>query len=76
MICELKKKDIEELKTTNILPQNPFWGRVKSNQGFIPKAFELSISKDLLSSDANVLEKMSVLQQFVQTCGVLSFNFI
>lgn len=57
MICELEQKDIEEFKTTHILPQTPFWGRVKRNQGFIPKGFELTISKDLLVSDANALEK-------------------
>ena len=57
MICELDKKDIEEFKTTNILTQTPFWGRVKRNQGFIPKGFELTISKDLLVSKANPLEK-------------------
>ena len=57
MICELDKKDIEEFKTTNILTQTPFWGRVKSNQGFIPKGFELTISKDLLVSEAHPLEK-------------------
>ncbi|MBI9039546.1 MAG: peptidoglycan bridge formation glycyltransferase FemA/FemB family protein [Bacteroidales bacterium] len=57
MICKLEKKDIEEFKTTNILPQTPFWGRVKRNQGFIPKGFELTISKDLLVGTANSLEK-------------------
>jgi lipid II:glycine glycyltransferase (peptidoglycan interpeptide bridge formation enzyme) len=57
MICKLEKKDIEELKTTNILPQTPFWGRVKRDQGFIPKGFELTISKDLLVGTANSLEK-------------------
>lgn len=57
MICELEQKDIEEFKTTNILPQTPFWGRVKRDQGFIPKGFELSISKDVLYSRANTLEK-------------------
>ena len=39
MICRLEKKGIEELKTTNILPQTTFWGRIKRNQGFIPKGF-------------------------------------
>ena len=57
MICELERKDIEEFKSTNILPQTPFWGRVKRSQGFIPKGFELTISKDLLVSKANALEK-------------------
>lgn len=57
MICELERKDIEDLKTTNILPQTPFWARVKRNQGFIPKGFELTISRDLLVSRGNALEK-------------------
>ena len=57
MICTLERKNIEEFKTTNILPQTPFWGRVKKDQGFIPKGFELTISKDLLVSTANSLEK-------------------
>jgi len=59
MICELENKNIEEFKTTNILPQTPFWGRVKRNQGFIPKGFELTISKNLLVTEANALEKKS-----------------
>lgn len=57
MICELEKKNLEEFNTTNILTQTPFWGRVKKNQGFIPKGFELTISKDLLVTEANSLEK-------------------
>ncbi|MBN1650593.1 MAG: peptidoglycan bridge formation glycyltransferase FemA/FemB family protein [Bacteroidales bacterium] len=59
MICELEQKDIEEFKTTNILPQTPFWGRVKREQGFFPKGFELNISKDVLKSQANALEKVA-----------------
>jgi lipid II:glycine glycyltransferase (peptidoglycan interpeptide bridge formation enzyme) len=57
MICEIEKKDIEAFNSTNILTQTPFWGRVKKNQGFIPKGFELTISKDLLVSEGNSLEK-------------------
>lgn len=59
MICKLERKDIAEFQTTNILPQSPFWSRVKSKQGFIPKGFELTISKDLLTSTANSSEKVS-----------------
>ena len=59
MTCILEKKSIEEFKTTNILSQTPFWARVKKNQGFIPKGFELTISKDLLFSTGNSLEKKS-----------------
>jgi hypothetical protein len=30
-------KDKADIKSTNILPQTPFWGRVKhEQQGFIP----------------------------------------
>ncbi len=57
MICQLKKKGIEELESTNILPQTTFWGRIKQNQGFIPKGFELTISKDLLIDSASNIEK-------------------
>ena len=59
MICELEQKDIEEFKSTNILPQTPFWGRVKGNQGFLPQGFELTISKDLLLSEADPTGKKS-----------------
>lgn len=57
MICEIEKKDIEEFNSTNVLPQTPFWGRIKKKQGFIPIGFELTISKDLLFSEANSQEK-------------------
>lgn len=59
MICNVDKKDIEEFNSTNILPQTPFWARVKRKQGFIPMGFELTISKDLLYTTANSLEKKS-----------------
>ncbi|MDO6761817.1 peptidoglycan bridge formation glycyltransferase FemA/FemB family protein [Tamlana sp. 2_MG-2023] len=58
MICELEHKDLNKFKTTNILPQTPFWGHLKKNQGFLPKGFELTISKDLLVSGTNTLEKI------------------
>lgn len=58
MICTLEAKEIDELKSTNILPQTPFWGRVKQEQqGFIPKGFELSVSKDLLLDSSESLVK-------------------
>lgn len=57
MTCTLKQKGIEDLETSNIVPQTPFWGRIKQNQGFIPKGFELIISKDVLFDTANPLEK-------------------
>lgn len=57
MICKLKKKDVEELQTTNILPQTAFWGRIKSNQGLSPIGFELTVSKDLLYDSADSLLK-------------------
>lgn len=48
MICKLEKKDIEELETTNIITQTPFWGRIKRNQGLSPHGFELTVSEDFL----------------------------
>jgi len=57
MICKLKKKEIEEIRPTNILTQTPFWGRIKDKQGFIPSGFELIVSKDLLFNTSNSLEK-------------------
>ncbi len=57
MIFELEQKSIEEFNSTNILPQTPFWGRVKQDQGFIPKGFELTISRDLLINSGNSLDK-------------------
>ncbi|MDP4285529.1 MAG: peptidoglycan bridge formation glycyltransferase FemA/FemB family protein [Bacteroidota bacterium] len=57
MVCKLEKKKIEELKTTNILPQTPFWGRIKSNQGLSPNGFELTVSKDLLNDNEDALSK-------------------
>lgn len=58
MFCKLEKKGIEEIKTTNILPQTPFWGRIKSKQGYITKGFEITVSKDLLFNTKNSLEKI------------------
>jgi len=57
MICSLEKKGIEDFNTTNILPQTSFWARVKSHQGFIPKGFELTVSKDLLVDTSESLVK-------------------
>lgn len=57
MICTLEKKGVEELGATNILPQTPFWGRIKKDQGFIPEAFELTVSRNLLSDSAGSLDK-------------------
>ncbi|GAA0193891.1 peptidoglycan bridge formation glycyltransferase FemA/FemB family protein [Fulvivirga kasyanovii] len=58
MICKLENKEVEELKTTNILPQTPFWGRIKSDQGFTAKAFELTVSKDVLTHTTNTQAKV------------------
>ncbi|MCF8360561.1 MAG: peptidoglycan bridge formation glycyltransferase FemA/FemB family protein [Prolixibacteraceae bacterium] len=53
MYCKLEKKEIEEIRPTNILPQTSFWGRVKDEQGFIPTGFELTVSRDMLSALKN-----------------------
>ncbi|CAG5083717.1 lipid II:glycine glycyltransferase FemX [Parvicella tangerina] len=69
MICTLQAKEIEELTTTNILPQTPFWGRIKQEQGFTPKAFELYVSKDLLihstNSTAQLVDDLLILIKYL-----------
>lgn len=59
MICQVEKKSIEEIRPTHILPQTTFWGRVKNKQGFRPRGFELTVSKELLSESADSLLKTS-----------------
>ncbi len=48
MIVQAENKEINELRVTNILPQTPFWARVKNKQGFIPSGFQLTVSNDLI----------------------------
>ncbi|ACF14936.1 Methicillin resistance protein [Chloroherpeton thalassium ATCC 35110] len=52
MICRVEKKEIEEIKPTNILTQTPFWARVKHEQGYFPNGYHLTISKDILNPNA------------------------
>lgn len=59
MICSIEKKEIKEIRPTNILTQTTFWGQLKRKQGFIPCAFELTVSKNLLYSSSNSLVKMN-----------------
>lgn len=54
---EIIKKEIEAFSPTNILPQTPFWGRIKNEQGFIPCGFELSASTGLLSSSPHAVRE-------------------
>lgn len=54
MDCTIVQKEIEEIKPSNILSQTPFWGRLKDKQGFQPKGFEISVSKDTLFSHGDV----------------------
>ncbi|MDD3080556.1 MAG: peptidoglycan bridge formation glycyltransferase FemA/FemB family protein [Paludibacter sp.] len=55
MTCKLHEKELGEIRPTNILPQTSFWGRIKEQQGFIPKSFELTVSKDLLFNSGKSL---------------------
>lgn len=57
MDVNLLDKDIESLQKTPVLPQTPYWAKVKDQQGYEPRAFHLSLkdeyikekkSKDLL----------------------------
>jgi lipid II:glycine glycyltransferase (peptidoglycan interpeptide bridge formation enzyme) len=71
MICRVTKKRIEDFTTTNILPQTPFWARVKRNQGFIPKGFEITVSKDLLinsySASGKKTDDLLVLMRYINS---------
>jgi lipid II:glycine glycyltransferase (peptidoglycan interpeptide bridge formation enzyme) len=58
MICQLENKGIEEIGPTDIFVQTPFWARIKSRQGFIARGYELTVSKDLLSSPNDSREKI------------------
>ncbi|UCS93744.1 peptidoglycan bridge formation glycyltransferase FemA/FemB family protein [Echinicola marina] len=49
MTCTAKRKSVNNISATNILPQTPFWAKVKYQQGFVPQGFELTVSKELLN---------------------------
>lgn len=49
MHCEIETKAIEEINTTNILPQTSFWAMVKNRHGFMPQAFRVIATDDLVS---------------------------
>lgn len=48
MHCLLEKKEIQSIKSTNIVQQTAFWARVKYQQGLQPLAFTISATDDLL----------------------------
>ena len=48
MICRAETKEIDEIRSTNILPQTPFWAHFKEDQGFMPGGFQLTVSEDLI----------------------------
>jgi len=50
MNINAEKKAIEEIRPSNILPQTPFWGRIKNKQGFESSGFEIAVTKDILSN--------------------------
>ena len=58
MTCSVESKEIEEIRTSNILPQTPFWARVKNEHGFLPSGFQLTVSKDLLQPDCRESKKV------------------
>jgi len=77
MICTLEKKGIEELEPTHILPQTPFWGRIKRKQGFTPRGFELTVSKDLLidtaDSQAKIGDDLLVLIKYINNDSCFAY---
>ncbi len=59
MICQVESKEIEEINSTNILPQTSFWAQVKHQQGFLPYAFRLVATKDLIYPQRQFNKKIS-----------------
>lgn len=55
MYIRVEKKPMEEIRSSNILPQTTFWGRIKNQHGFKTLGFEIIISKDILSNSGDQL---------------------
>ncbi|MDG3583277.1 lipid II:glycine glycyltransferase FemX [Galbibacter pacificus] len=55
MLCKAEKKEVDCINPTNILPQTPYWGRIKNEQGYIPNGFEITVSKELLGETSGNL---------------------
>jgi len=64
-IRSLQHKPITEFSSGNILPQTPYWGFLKENQGFDPCGIEYQARNDLLnpqeSSDQKSEEELLIL---------------
>ncbi|GGF21327.1 lipid II:glycine glycyltransferase FemX [Echinicola rosea] len=58
MTCTAERKSVDQINTTNILPQTPFWAKVKNKQGFKPNGFRLTVSKELLEPDASSSQQL------------------
>ena len=58
MLCRVRKKDLEDLESTGVFPQTPFWGRIKRDQGFEPRGFEMTVSRNLLNDQASQLSNL------------------
>lgn len=58
MICRVEKTEIEEIQTTNVLPQTSYWARLKGRQGFSPEGFHLTLSGDLLNPRTQAVRKI------------------
>ncbi|GAB3645525.1 peptidoglycan bridge formation glycyltransferase FemA/FemB family protein [Echinicola sediminis] len=65
MTCTAKRKSIKYIDPTNVLPQTPFWARLKHNQGYEPKGFQVTVAEELLDprakSDQEINEDLLVL---------------
>lgn len=55
-VSSLSPKPITEFQSGNILPQTPYWGFLKENQGFDPAGFEYKASADVLVPETNISE--------------------
>ena len=73
MYCKVESKEIDEINSTNILPQTSFWAQVKNQQGFIPYAFKLVASDDVL--DPNRQENKKITDDLLILIKYISTNY-
>lgn len=69
MILQAEQKPIEEIRSTNILPQTSYWARVKYKQGMTPAGFQVTAPTEVISPEGaplkRVEEDLLVLIQYV-----------
>ena len=75
MILRTAPEEIIQLNNTGIFQQTSFWGKVKSEQGAIPKAFDLKIDSSILHKPvkSNLDEKLLVIIQPLNSVDSMAY---